>query len=145
MASGHSLDGSGSRPRTTWLCLSATREASRSLKRAPWRSAAELTERGLGLGVLQSLLEVSACAELRGLAGGDLDPLAGLRVHALARPTLGNRELAEAGDRHVASALQRLLDNLGQSVHSGLRLRPLDVGALGYFLDQLGLVQVIPP
>src|SRR5215213_3677714 len=142
MASGHSLDGSGSRPRTTWLCLSATREASRSLKRAPWRSAAELTERGLGLGVLQSLLEVSACAELRGLAGGDLDPLAGLRVHALACATLGDRELAEARDGNVATALQRLLDHFSQGIHGRLRLRPLDVGPVGYLLDQLGLVQV---
>src|SRR3954466_9526753 len=97
------------------------------------------------LGVLQGLLEVGSRTELRGLARGDLNALARLRVHALARAALGNRELAEAGDRHVASALQRLLDHLGQSVQGGLCLAPLDVGAVSQLLDQLGLVQVIPP
>src|SRR6188472_49806 len=97
------------------------------------------------LGVLQSLLEVSACTELRGLRSGDLDALAGLRVDALARAALGNRELAETGDGDVATTLQRLLDHLGQSVHGSLCLRPLDVGTVGYLLDKLGLVQVIPP
>src|SRR3954470_20933038 len=110
------------------------------------RSAQQLSSlSAYGLGVLQSFLEVSARAELRGLACGDLDALAGLRVHALARAPLGNRELAEAGDRDVASALQRLLDHLGQGVDGGLCLRTLDVGAVSYLLDQLGLVQVIPP
>src|SRR3954447_9097831 len=110
-----------------------------------WRALFRPESPRVSLGVLQSLLEVSACAELRGLAGGDLDPLAGLRVHALACATLGDRELAEARDGNVATALQRLLDHFSQGIHGRLRLRPLDVGPVGYLLDQLGLVQVIPP
>src|SRR5437879_12253594 len=94
-----------------------------------------------GLGALQRLLEVRARGELRSLGSGDLDALAGLRGHALPRPTLCDRELAEAGDGPVAAALQGLLDQLSEDVERGLRVGALDVGSVSDLLDQLGLVE----
>ena len=39
-------------------------------------------------------------------------------MDALTRPTLGNVELAESGERHIAAALERLLDGVEDRVNS---------------------------
>ena len=51
--------------------------------------------------LLYSILEFFASTELRLLASGDLDGFAGLRVATRAFRAFGNREGAEANQRHV--------------------------------------------
>src|SRR4051812_8377245 len=53
---------------------------------------------------LERLLERRGGLEARGLRGGYLDRLAGLRVAALARGALGDAELAEARQAHLVAA-----------------------------------------
>src|SRR4051812_21354367 len=99
-APGHRAAGSGSRPSTIWLRRSATSAASRSAN-------ARLTRPPdvLRLARLDGVLQSRARAEARHAAGGDLDPLAGLRVHALASAAVGHRELAEAREADLAPRL----------------------------------------
>ena len=79
--------GSGSSPRTTWLRRSATAAPSRSAN--GWVSPLDLR------------LEARPGRELRHLAAGNRDPLAGAWVDSLTRPALGDRELAEAREVDV--------------------------------------------
>src|SRR5687767_141750 len=61
---------------------------------------------------LDRFLQARAGAEARHLARGDLDLLAGLGVHAFAGAPVGDRELAEAGEAHLAPARERLLNRV---------------------------------
>src|SRR4051812_3584328 len=65
----------------------------------------------LRLARLDGVLQARARAEARHAAGGDLDPLARLRVHTLAGATVGHRELAEAREVDLPPTGQRLLDD----------------------------------
>src|SRR4051794_36471830 len=136
----HSLDGSGSSPRTIWLRRSSTSAARRSanavrasVTRAPTASASGL----------DSVLQSRAGAETRHAAGGDLDPLAGLRVHALAGATLSHGELAEAGEADLSAAAQSLLDHLEDRVHRVPGLRLAQVGTAGDLVYEFLLGHVI--
>ena len=60
------------------------------------------------LAALDRLLQRRAGGEARHAAGRDLDPLAGLRVHALAGAAVGDRELAEAGEADLPTSLERV-------------------------------------
>ena len=55
-------------------------------------------------------LQPSPRRELRNPAARDRDPLTGARVDALARSALGDAELAEAGEVHLAAAGKRVGD-----------------------------------
>src|SRR3954468_16341300 len=92
-----------------------------------------------GLGLLQRGLELRPRSELRQTRGGDLDRLAGARVHALAGAALGDAELAEAGEVHLAATLERVLDRLEHCI-DGLRSLALPKAGLGGdLIDELGL------
>jgi hypothetical protein len=74
---------------------------------------------------LDGLLQGRAGAEAGDRGRGDLDPLLGLRVYALARSAVGYRELPEAGEADLAAALERALDNIQKGVDrlAGVSLR----------------------
>ena len=59
---------------------------------------------------LDCALQRGAGAEARHPAGGDLDLLAGLRVHALTGAAVGDRELPEAGEVDLSTARTALPD-----------------------------------
>src|SRR3954470_9563475 len=122
-ASGHRRAGSGSRPRTTCDSRSPTSAASRAPKAAPtgrWGAGCRT-----GLAALQGLLQAGARTELRHARRGDLDRLAGARMDALARAALGDAELAEAREVHLAASLEGVLDGLQKGVDglAGVSLR----------------------
>src|SRR6478672_10031089 len=100
-ASGHSRAGSGSSPRTIWDSRADTTAARRSPNGSVERSGTTAPA-----SAVDGLLQARARREPRHLGGLDLDLLAGAGVHALARTALGDRELAEAGERHITPALQ---------------------------------------
>jgi hypothetical protein len=61
-----------------------------------------------------AVLELGAGRAPRRPAGRHLDRLAGLRGAGLPWPALGDRDLAEAGDRHLAARRELPLDRLEQ-------------------------------
>src|SRR5262245_35510785 len=71
---------------------------------------------------LDFLLQTRAGGEARDLAAGDEDPLTRPRVHALARATLGDGELAEAGEVDLTTALEDVGDGVEHSVNGLARL-----------------------
>src|SRR5690242_18104726 len=79
----------------------ALRRAPQGGRRTAWR-----------LSALDLLLQSGARREARHLAARDEDPLAGAGVHALPRTALGHRELAEAREVHLASALENAGDGV---------------------------------
>src|SRR4051794_25626761 len=125
-ASGQRADGSGSRPSTIWLRRSSTSAASRSAKPSLGRSPTAYARGSCccsALGAaLDGVLEGRTGAEPRHAAGGDLDPLARLRVHALTRASIGDRELAEPGEVDVSPTAQCLLDHSEDGVDGVARL-----------------------
>src|SRR5439155_12980670 len=96
----------------------------------------------LRLARLDGVLERRSCAEARHAAGGDLDPLAGLRVHALARATVGHRELAEPGEADLPPTGQRLLDNDEDGVDRVTGLLLPKPRLTGYLIHELLLRHV---
>src|SRR3954451_13582822 len=117
----HRAAGSGARPGPNWLGGSPTRARGRGRGGGGGgsRSAnARLTRPPdvLRLARLDGVLQSRARAEARHAAGGDLAPLAGLRVHALASAAVGHRELAEAREADLAPTAERLLDDVQHGV-----------------------------
>src|SRR5947207_386173 len=107
------------RPRPATAQPDRGRDRARSGCGAPLRAsrACRQTTRVVsGSAGLDGALQRRAGTEARHLACGDLDPLAGLRVDALAGTALGDGELAEAGEVHFSPAPQRLLDNAQNGV-----------------------------
>jgi hypothetical protein len=92
---------------------------------------------GLQRLVVDGLLETRAGREARHLRRRDLDRLAGARVHSLTGAALGDMELAEPGERHIAPALQRLLDGVEHGVNCLAGLGLAQVGATGDLIDEL--------
>ena len=67
-------------------------------------------------------------------------------VDALARAALGDVELSEPGERHIAATLQRLLDGVEDGVNRLAGLGLAQVGAAGDLIDELRLRHAsIPP
>src|SRR4051812_35047080 len=145
-ASGHSRAGSGSSPRTTCERRSATSAASRAPKRSV-RITDGSADAAAGIGdpgplrarLLERSLELGPGRELRHARGRDVDRLAGARVHALARAALGDAELAEAGEVHLAATLERVLDGLQHRINGLGRLALAQSGLLGDLIDELRL------
>src|SRR3954470_20440987 len=92
-----------------------------------------------GAALLQRGLELRPGRELRHARGGDLDGLAGARMHALAGAALGDAELAEAREVHLAATLQRVLDRLENGIDGLRRLTLAKAGLGGDLIDELGL------
>src|SRR4051812_27819168 len=109
--SGGSELGSGSSPRQIWLRRSSTSAVSRSAKGRAWLAAA-----------LDLLLQTGARREAGHLAARDEDSLAGPRVDTLPGAPLGDREFAEAGEVHLAAALEDIGDRVEYRVHCLARL-----------------------
>src|SRR5206468_5129378 len=74
------------------------------------------------LSALDLLLQSGAGGEARHLAARDEDPLPRARVHALARAALGHGELAEAGEVHLAPALEDAGDRVQDRIDGLARL-----------------------
>jgi hypothetical protein len=87
--------------------------------------------------VVDGLLQARAGRETRDLRGLDLDRLTRTWVHALTRTALGDMELAEPGERHIAAALQRFLDGVEDGVHCLAGLGLAQVRATGDLIDEL--------
>src|SRR4029079_11218498 len=85
------------------------------------------------------LLQTRAGAEPGHLARRDLDPLAGLWVHALTGTTVGDRELAEAGEVDVSTPLQDLFDGLEHCVDGLVGLTLPQTRAVSHLVHELGL------
>ena len=81
---------------------------------------------------LDGLLEVRARLEAHGLAGLDLNRLAGARVHCLAGLGLAHGEGAEGGQREPALALELTHDRLDQRAGGGIGR---NTRAFGLLLD----------
>src|SRR4051794_21129272 len=94
--------------------------------------------RGVGL-LLQGLLQPRAGRELRDPRGRDLDGLAGARVHALARAALGDAELPEAREIHLAAAPEGVLDRVQYSVNGLGRIALRKTRRGSDLVDELGL------
>jgi hypothetical protein len=58
-------------------------------------------------------------------------------MHALTRTALGDMELAEPGERHVAASRQRLLDGVENGVDCLAGLGLAQVCATGDLIDEL--------
>jgi hypothetical protein len=58
-------------------------------------------------------------------------------MDTLTCPTLGNVELAESGERHIAAALERLLDGVEDGVNSLAGLGLAQVCTTGDLIDEL--------
>src|SRR5437763_8285249 len=128
-AAGHRRIGSGSSPRTTWDSRPVTASTSRSPKGSGRASLGPPLSGLECVSAVDGLLEARARGEARHFRGRDLDRLARARVHTLAGAALGDVELPEARESHVAAALQRVLDDVEDGVD---RLT-------GFFLPQVGL------
>src|SRR5919201_1233841 len=117
-ASRHRRVGSGSSPRTTWDSRAPTTAPSRSPKCEPAGTRGSFVSPAVSVRPLavDGLLETGAGREARHLRGRDLDRLARPWVDALTSAALGDMELAEPGERHIAAALQRLLDGVEDGV-----------------------------
>src|SRR5690242_18863206 len=129
------------RPRPATVRPGRGRDRARSGCGAPLRAPRACRETNwLRLcAALHAVLQRRSGTEPRHLARGDLDPLAGLRVHALTGPTLGDCELAEAGEVDLTPAAQRLLDH-GQNGIDGLPgLALTEPARVGYLVDELTL------
>src|ERR1700743_2485468 len=61
-------------------------------------------------------LERRAGGEARHFAARDRDPLAGARIHALARAALGDVEFAEAGEADLVAGRQRAGDRVEDGI-----------------------------
>src|SRR4051794_25644568 len=139
-AAGQSLSGSGSSPSTIWDLRSATRPASRSPKGGPAAGRSDgATAAIAGPSAVEGLLERRAGGELRHVRRGDLDRLAGARVHALTGVAMRHVELAEPGEHDVAAALERVLDDLEYSVDGLGGLLLAQVGPVGDLVHELRL------
>jgi hypothetical protein len=57
-------------------------------------------------------------------------------MHALARAALGDVELAEPGERDVAPALERLLDDVQDGVDGLAGLVLAQIGPAGHLVDE---------
>src|SRR4051812_30804874 len=132
-ATGHSRIGSGSSPRTTWELRWATSSASRSAKCGP---AGRWDISGLPSG-LDGLLEARARGEARDAGRLDVDRLARARVDALARAAIGDVELAEARERDLGPAAQRLLDDLEGGVDGLAGLLLVEIRLVRDLVDEL--------
>src|SRR5262245_59787504 len=67
-------------------------------------------------------------------------------MDTLTRAALGDVELAEPGERHIAATLQRLLDGVEDGVNRLAGLGLAQVGAAGNLIDELRLRHAsIPP
>src|SRR6476619_3044182 len=86
---------------------------------------------------VDGLLEPGARGEARDLRGADLDRLAGARVDALPRAALGDVELAEAREGHVASALEGLLDDVQDGIDGLAGFALAQVGPAGHLVYEL--------
>ena len=89
---------------------------------------------------LDGVLSAEPAREPRHLAGRDLDPLAGLRVHALTRAAIGDGELAEAGEADLSAAAEGLLDDRQDRVDGLAGLLLAEAGLVGDLVDELCFV-----
>src|SRR5579859_7193694 len=110
-----------SRRRSVRLPHQVTDEPDQGLAPAPagtpapqWRARPYRQSRAL----LDGLLQRRAGRKLRYARRRDVDPLAGSRVASLTRAAVGNAELPETGEAHLAAAAQCTLDRLQESVDS---------------------------
>jgi hypothetical protein len=87
--------------------------------------------------VVDGLLQTRAGREARHLRCRDLDRRTRTRMHALTRTALGDMELAEPGERHVAASRQRLLDRVENGIHCLAGLGLAQVCATGDLIDEL--------
>src|SRR5262249_54818679 len=106
---------------------------------------------------LDCLLELASRRELGDAGRGDLDALAGARIHTLTRGTIGRGELAETREVDLAAALERVGDRveegvdrlLGVPVRQATPLRhrgdELLLGHESSYLDCLGLASLPAP
>ena len=86
---------------------------------------------------VDGLLQARAGGEARHLRRGDLDRLARAGVHALASTAVGDVELAEPGERHVAAALEGLLDDFENGIDGLAGLVLAQVGPARDLVDEL--------
>src|SRR6476660_4881318 len=124
---GHRRAGSGSSPRTSCVCRSATRPASRSPK--PVRAGS----------AVDGLLELRPGAETRDPRRRDVDRLPGAWMLAGASAPLGHVELAEAGEGNLAPATERRLDRIQDGVDGLLRVLLGEIGVLRDLIDEFRL------
>jgi hypothetical protein len=101
------------------------------------RRPAVLRVAGLQRLVVDRLLQTRAGREPRHLRRRDLDGLTRPRMHALTCTALGDMELAEPGERHIAATRQRLLDGLEDGINGLAGFRLAQLGATGDLIDEL--------
>src|ERR687898_2417101 len=90
-------------------------------RRAPGSQGLTRRRRALRA-ALDRALQRGAGAEARNPAGGDLDLLSGLRVHALTGAAVCHGELPEAGEVDLSAAGQDFLKRVENGVHGLGRL-----------------------
>src|SRR5579864_881079 len=78
----------------------------------PWKSYSELLS-------VYGFLQFGPRGKFRDFACGDLDGCAGLRVAAVARLSLRNREGAEANQRHAISLAESSSNAIDSSINGG--------------------------
>src|SRR5271165_3358641 len=100
---------------------------------------------GSGTVLLHGLLQARPGREPRNARGGNLDPLAGRRIATLASAALRDAELAEAREGHVASALQRVLDRVQESVDRVGGILLAQSGTISYLVHEFLLRHLLPP